>query len=545
MMKTHVKLCVAILVIICAPRAFAARTERVVDTWRPVHYLVNIKLDPQLTQIESATTQIDIIALKRLSLVDLDFGELTIDKISIDSRAVPFTQKDERLIVNLAEPVSAGTKISLAVSYHGKPRDGLITGPDKDGKAAVVGDNWPNRVHHWIPSFDHPSAKASVTFNITAPANNLVVANGSLDHVETTAGGNRTWTYTEEAPIPPYCMIIGVGEFSRAEPAHSSLTPLSFYVPGSDAPAAQKGFAPAGSILQFFSQTVGAYPYEKLALIVGNTRFGGMENSGAIVFTASLFAPPDAARPEPPYDIPNSTLNVVAHEIAHQWFGDSVTEATWSDLWLSEGFATYFAGLFIQRSQGEIAFQEYMKRAADAVFEYEKESSAPVFDRETEDLFKLLNPNNYQKGAWILHMLRSQLGDDNFFKGIRSYYEAHKNGNATSEDLKAALEKASGKDLSKFFRRWIYESGHPVYRLRSTWSVQQNNLQLTLEQLQPGKFFSDPVPIVVQSNNGPTSIIITPEGKVATKTLSLKSKPTTIVIDGNNTLLKEAQTIIN
>ena len=544
-MKTQSKLCIAILVVICASSALAARSERVVDTWRPVHYLVNIKLDSQLTQIESATTRIDIVALKRLSLIDLDFGDLNIDNISVNSRPVRFTHKDERLTINFTEAVNAGTTISIAVSYHGKPKDGLIISPDKDGKAAAVGDNWPNRVHHWIPSFDHPSAKASVTFNITASAQNLVVANGSLDHVETTADGNRTWTYTEESPIPPYCMIIGVGQFNRSEPANSSLTPLSFYVPRSDAPAAQKGFAPANPILQFFSQTVGSYPYEKLALIVGNTRFGGMENSGAIVFTASLFTPKNSVKTEPPYDIPAGILNVVAHEIAHQWFGDSVTEATWSDLWLSEGFATYFAGLFIQRAQGEEAFQAYMKAAADAVFDYEKKSSTPVFDPDTEDLFKLLNPNNYQKGAWILHMLRSQLGDESFFKGIRSYYEAHKNGNATSEDLKAALEKASGKNLSRFFRRWVYESGHPIYMLRSTWNDQQKVLQVTLEQLQPGDFFSDPVPITIQSESGPNRVIITPQGKIARKQLQLKAKPTTIVIDSGNTLLKEARTIIN
>jgi aminopeptidase N len=477
-------------------------------------------------------------------MIDLDFGDLTIDTVSVDDRTVPFTHKSERIVINLAGPVNAGTKISVAITYHGKPKDGLILSPDKDGKAAAVGDNWPNRVHHWIPSLDHPSAKASVTFNITASANNLVVANGSLDHVETTAEGNRTWTYTEEAPIPPYCMIIGAGQFNKSEPLHSSLTPLSIYVPGSDAIAAQKGFAPANPILQYFSQTVGAYPYEKLALIVGNTRFGGMENSGAIVFAAGLFTNADQ-KPSPPYDIPNSTLNVVAHEIAHQWFGDSVTESTWSDLWLSEGFATYFAGLFFQRSQGEAAFQEYMKQAAQVVFEYEQKSNAPIFDRETEDLFKLLNPNNYHKGAWVLHMLRSQLGDESFFKGIKAYYDSHKNGNATSEDLRSALEKASGKDLSNFFKRWIYESGHPVYKLSSQWNSQQQKLTLKLEQNQAGNAFLDPVPLTVQSELGKVDFVLNPQGKLTTKTVALKAKPTAIIIDGNNTLLKEATTQLN
>ena len=543
-MRTQSKLFVAVLIFTCVPSVFGARIERMVDTWKPVHYQVNIKLDSQLTQIESATTCVDIVAIKRLSMIDLDFGDLTIDTVSVDDRTVPFTHKSERIVINLAGPVNAGTKISVAITYHGKPKDGLILGPDKDGKAAAVGDNWPNRVHHWIPSLDHPSAKASVTFNITASANNLVVANGSLDHVETTAEGNRTWTYTEEAPIPPYCMIIGAGQFNKSEPLHSSLTPLSIYVPGSDAIAAQKGFAPANPILQYFSQTVGAYPYEKLALIVGNTRFGGMENSGAIVFAAGLFTNADQ-KPSPPYDIPNSTLNVVAHEIAHQWFGDSVTESTWSDLWLSEGFATYFAGLFFQRSQGEAAFQEYMKQAAQVVFEYEQKSNAPIFDRETEDLFKLLNPNNYHKGAWVLHMLRSQLGDESFFKGIKAYYDSHKNGNATSEDLRSALEKASGKGLSNFFKRWIYESGHPVYKLSSQWNSQQQKLTLKLEQNQAGNAFLDPVPITVQSELGKVDFVLNPQGKLTTKTVALKAKPTAIIIDGNNTLLKEATTQLN
>jgi len=543
-MTSQIRWFIAVLFITCGNSVFAARVERSVDTWKPIHYQVNIKLDSQLTQIASATTRIDIVALKKLSLVDLDFGDLAIDNVSVDNRTVPFSYRNGRVVINLAEPVNAGTKISVAITYHGKPKDGLILSPDKDGKAAAVGDNWPNRVHYWIPSLDHPSAKASVTFYITASANNVVVANGSLDHVETTAEGDRTWTYTEEAAIPPYCMIIGVGQFNRLEPAHSILTPLSFYVPGSDAAAAEKGFASANPILQYFSQTVGAYPYEKLALIVGNTRFGGMENSGAIVFTASLFTNKDSAQPSPPFDISN-TLSVVAHEIAHQWFGDSVTESTWSDLWLSEGFATYFAGLFIQKSQGELAFQGYMKRAADAVFEYEHKSKTPIFDRETEDLNRLLNPNNYQKGAWVLHMLRSRLGDEDFFKGVRAYYESHKNGNATSEDLRSALEKASGKDLSNFFRRWIYESGHPVYKLRAQWNSQPQILTINLDQLQSGDPFLDPVPITIQSASGNVELVLNPQGKLTTKKVPLKTKPVKIIVDGSNILLKEATTSLN
>src|SRR6185295_18874263 len=153
------------------------------------------------------------------------------------------------------------------------------------------------------------------------------------------------------------------------------------------------------------------YPYEKLALIIGATRFGGMENSSAIVFPTNLFNR-KSEELSPVFHVPVGLRNVVAHEIAHQWFGDSVTESTWSDLWLSEGFADYFAGLFIQRHEGEAAFRRYMTQEADTYFGYEQKRRSPIYDTDTQDLFKLLNANNYQKGAWVLHMLRAEVGDE-------------------------------------------------------------------------------------------------------------------------------------
>src|ERR1041385_1475599 len=353
--------------------SYAVRVERLVDTWRPTHYLINITLDDQLSEITSATARIDVLVLKPTALIDLDLGDLTVDAVTLDTKPVSFTHKDGSLRINLPQRAAAGAYLSLAVQYHGKPKDGLVLTADKDGNPSAIGDNWPNRVHHWIPTLDHPSAKATVTFNITAPASQEVVANGKLDHVETTANGQRTWTYTEGAPIPPYCMIIAVGQFARVEPTLQALTPLSYYVPLSERELAVKGFSPAAAAVEFFTQKVARYPYEKLALIVGATRFGGMENSSAIVFTSNLFSRPARVGTSKTYGIPAGNVTVIAHEIAHQWFGDSVTESTWSDLWLSEGFATYFAGLFAQRYEGEEAFQQYMKDASRRVFDYEKE----------------------------------------------------------------------------------------------------------------------------------------------------------------------------
>jgi aminopeptidase N len=334
-------------------------------------------------------------------------------------------------------------------------------------------------------------------------------------------------------------MIIGVGQFAKLEPPQEAVAPLSYYVAHSESQLAQKGFASAIPTLQFFSQTVAHYPYEKLALIVGATRFGGMENSSAIVFTNNLFNRNPAARVSTTYGISVNNVSLIAHEIAHQWFGDSVTESTWSDLWLSEGFATYFAGLFLQRFEGEDAFQVYMKGAAENVFAYEKKSRTPIFDRDTQNLLELLNANNYQKGAWVLHMLRASLGDDAFFRGIKNYYEAHKHATASTEDLRAALEHASGKNLRVFFARWVYDSGHPQYDLTWQW-VRKKNLRLTLNQLQPGNAFMDAVPITISTPTGNRDIILKPSGKQLIETIRSTDKPTRIEIDPRNTLLKEA-----
>lgn len=546
------QLSLLLVLLLTTSRGYAARVERLIDAWQPKHYVVNITLNDQLSEIASATARIDVVVLKQTSLIDLDFGELAIDAVTVNSKAATYTQKEGKLKINLAEPARRGAQIQISVVYHGKPKDGLILTNDKDGKPSAVGDNWPNRVHHWIPTLDHPSAKATVTFNITAPAANEVVANGRLDNVQTTSRGTRTWTYSEGVPIPPYCMIIGVGQFARLEPKERSITPLSYYVPHSDAPLAIKGFGPTIPSLAFFSETVAQYPYEKLAMIVGATRYGGMENSSAIVFTSRLLEPRPQDRISRTFGTPIGTNALIAHEIAHQWFGDSVTESTWSDLWLSEGFATYFAGLFLQRHESEEAFQGYMKEAAATAFAYEKSNRTPIFDPDTEDLMKLLNGNNYQKGAWVLHMLRSRLGDEVFFRGIRSYYQTHAGATASTEDLRSALERASRQDLRGFFQRWVYDSGHPQYELSWAFSLKRTGsgnasrtreLRLTLKQLQPGNVFLDPVPIVIKTSSGSRDIILKPTGKTTVETIQLREQPSGIEIDPRNTLLKEAKVV--
>ncbi|HVQ39435.1 MAG TPA: M1 family metallopeptidase [Pyrinomonadaceae bacterium] len=540
----HHALFVVLLLITTWTSSYATRRERLIESWQPLHYNVSLVLDDQLSEIVRATAEITILTLKdNVSLIDLDFGELAIDSIKVNNEAAQFERQPGLLNIKLSKAVPRNTRLVVMVAYHGRPKDGLIMSKDKAGKPSAVGDNWPDRLHHWIPCLDHPSAKATVSFTVTAPARALVVANGRLDRVDTLSGGVKTWSYTEGVPIPPYCMIIAAGEFAQLAPPERDVTPLSYYVPVPDKDAAMLGFSTASPSLKFFSQTVAPYPYEKLALIVGATRFGGMENSSAIVFSSNLFTSRPRSEPiSKVFNIRAGTVSLVAHEIAHQWFGDSVTESTWADLWLSEGFATYFAGLMLQRYEGEEVFQEYMKRTAETYFSYEQRTSSPIHDTETENLFSLLNANNYQKGAWVLHMLRSSLGDDAFFRGIRAYYSTHKNATASTEDLRAALEKASKQNLKEFFARWIYGAGHPRYELTWSWKQRKSRdgvLVITLNQTQKEEAFLMAVPLEISTSKGVVRKSIKPSGKETTLRLPLANRPTAVRLDPGDTILKE------
>ena len=270
------------------PVADAQRRERTVDTWKPVHYDVSISFNDQLSEISSAKTEITLQVLKpNLTKIDLDFGELPIDSVLVSGQPARFERAPDLLNVILPQATKQNDQIKISVTYHGRPKDGLIFANDRDGKPSVTGDNWPNRVHQWIPCLDHPAAKATVSFTVVVPNRDRVVANGGLYGMDRMAG-TMTWTYSERKPIPPYCMVIAVSEGAKVDDPYEGVR-LSYFVPQKDRAYAPKGFSPASSAVSFFSQTIAPYPYEKLALIIGATRFGGMENSSAIIFTSTLF----------------------------------------------------------------------------------------------------------------------------------------------------------------------------------------------------------------------------------------------------------------
>jgi len=367
-----------------------------------------------------------------------------------------------------------GDSISTRVRYRGFPTDGLIIGKNAYGERTTFADNWPNRAHHWFPTPDVPGDKAAVSFHVQVPLGQQVIANGVLAKIDTLPYGHAVWHYNLNTPVPVYTMVVGIGRLARTPLPDAGCgvkcVPLSVWsYPQDSAYAAGTAFGRAGQMVDYFSRLIGPFPYPALAHVQSSTRYGGMENSTAIFYDGKLYRDKKLGEP------------LVAHETAHQWFGDAVTIREWPHLWLSEGFATYLSALWTADTQGDSAFRGRMRNAAETIYK-SPDTERGVVDSATSDLTELLNSNSYQKGAWVLHQLRGMLGDSVFFGGLRSYYAAYRDSTVVSSDFARIMSEAAGRDLDWYFRQALTQPGYPILDIR--WMHKGQKLTIQVDQSQ-------------------------------------------------------------
>lgn len=519
-----------LLLLLGAP-ALARDNYPRVNALDAIRYSINLQISDANDEIRGETEIVFLVRADGVSEVPLDFGDLMVDSAMVNHhddiyKEIPFRKLEGRLIVTLEHPYRRGDSIFLRIKYHGSPSDGLFFKRNKFGDRTIFADNWPNRAHNWFPSIDHPYDKARVEFTVTAPARYDVVANGKLVETKITTDGMKLTRWREGVPIPVYCMVIGVTEFSILPAGVSGVTPLTFYLYPKDRDTGTRDYGRALKMLDFFTTLIGPYPYEKLALVQSSTRFGGMENSSSIFFD------------EKAYDGSGRLEGTVAHEIAHQWFGDSVTESDWNHLWLSEGFATYFGALFFEHTEGRDAFVRRMLTSKERYLKDAAATSRPIHDDSVTDLFKLLNRNNYEKGAWVLHMLRRLMGDEKFFAGVRDYYRTYRDRIALTEDFRRVMEARAGRSLSWFFDEWIYRPGYPNYEADWRWSKETKQLRLRVRQTQVGAPFRMPLDVEIRTGDASRRELINVSGHEQLFTFKLKSKPQSVAIDPDEWVLK-------
>jgi aminopeptidase N len=473
----------------------------------------------------------------------LDLVGLHVDTVWVNQHPVGFGRKPALLEIPLPQShESSPDTLLVAVRYEGEVKDGLIIHADEKGRWYAFGDNWPTRARCWLPTVDKPGDKATVTWNITAPGNRKVVANGTFVEEKSlppnSGASSRTLTrWTTTRPIPPYLMVIaagplvaydlgltaqGLSEFPPGVRQSVYVVPeLADYLPGP--------FESAGAIVELYSRTVAPFPYEKLAHVQSFTRYGGMENASAIFYANDLFQRRDVS------------TGIIAHETAHQWFGDAVTPHSWGHLWLSEGFASYFEHLWVQKSEGTDAFRKGMMRMRNEIINSSVTYNRPVVDTLEIAPMELLNSNSYQKGAWVLHMLRSMVGDSLFFQGVRSYYRSHRHATATTDDLCDELGKISERDLRWFFEQWLRRPGMPELIVSSKIDHHKQEIVFEVSQGQRSNPYRFPLRIELLDAAGKSQLMTLQGPAERTVTLAVAFpadfRPTTVSYDPNTELL--------
>ncbi|HXG45595.1 MAG TPA: M1 family metallopeptidase [Gemmatimonadales bacterium] len=500
---------------------------------RPLHYDVQIAIGDTGAHLVAQVQSTWLLASGNPLEIQLDTA-FRVVRVLLEGREATRLARTQFAIqesgVYIPHEKRAGDTLRAAVRYHGSPRGGLVFTADPVHGPTVFADNWPDRAHRWLPLADHPSAKVTADFHVEVPAGMQVVATGRLVRVDTLVRGRTAWHFRQAQPVPPYGLVIGVGRFAWTPLADAACdvkcVPGAIVTAPHDSAWAVDGpFRRAAEIVSWMSRLVGPFPYDQLLHVQAATRFGGMENPTAIFYASEL------------YDTRSLDEGTVAHEIAHQWFGDAVTEDDWRHLWLSEGFATYLAALWAEHTEGVAGRRAALARGAERVFE-SPATSRPILDRGSDDLLELLNTNNYPKGAWVLHSLRGLLGDSVFFQGLREYYQAFRHRTALSSDFAEVMSRVSGVDLEWYFRQALTQPGYP--RLDLVWKREGRRLRLRIRQVQPADWGTYRLPgLVLEVDgrriraevNGPETVVTVPE---------VRRDPERIVVDPDGWWLLQA-----
>jgi len=507
-----------------------------------INYRFALELHDQDNRI-AGTAEVDLRFLAegeaslRFDLTNRDDATgrgMTVSAVSADGASLAFVHRDNALTVTLPRRFEAGQRLRLQVAYAGEPAAGLKVANNKHGDRTFFSDNWPDKARNWLPTVDHPYDKATSEMIVTAPAHYQVISNGLLVEETDLPGGRRRTYWRQSVPIAPWLYVLGVARFAVQHVDTFQGKAIQTWVYAQDREAGFHDFAvPTRDVLEFYSSKVGPFSYEKLANVQSNSVSGGMEAASAIFYSEGSVVGDRNVR----------WRNVVIHEIAHQWFGNAVTESDWDDVWLSEGFATYFTLLYIEHAYGRDEFLSGLEASRQRVLEFDKQRpDYRVVHDNLSDMSKVTTGQIYQKGAWVLHMLRGSMGDEAFWGGIRSYYRAHQDGHATTADFRGEMERASGRDLRGFFDQWLTRGG--LVRLDGDWSYRADakSIAIRLTQRDRARLFAMPLEVAVYTAGNNTPAITTVQLSDASHEFQIAAgqRPDRVVLDPNHLVLMES-----
>jgi aminopeptidase N len=501
------------------------------------HYAIRLTLltnNSNEIQADATVTLRVVMPGTREAVLDLtsatpDGKGMTVTSVTSNGRTVPIDHRDNRLHLPLPTGVTAGEDVTFTITYHGVPGNGLRILDNIHGDRSAFSENWFNHARQWLPMIDHPADKATGELTVTTKAEYQVVSNGVLVEQVDLPGGLRRTHWKQEVPISSWLYALGVAHFIVRQGDVVRGVPLSYWVFPEDADKGLPALArDARESFEFFSDRVGPYAYGKLAHVEAAGMGGGTEHVSNIFYGEKGVAAGNAA---------------VVHETAHQWFGDSVTESDWNDVWLSEGFATYFTLLYAEYHAGRDAFVDGLRRSRNNVIRLEKMlPGTPVVHVNFNEA--ATEPNNrlvYEKGAWTLHMLRDLIGTETFWRGIRLYYQRYMNGVASTADLRRAMEEVSGQELQRFFAQWLTRSGIP--QVSGSWRYDPSAKQIVamVQQTQAGDHFRFSLGVGVSTTVGALPVVhqVQVSARQTTFRIPADAEPAAVVLDPGVWLLAE------
>lgn len=503
-----------------------------------LHYTFRLTLSDDNDEITGEATvdvrftQANLTELA-LDLASVNNGKgMTVSEVSANGTPVKFNHEADRLRLMFATPVKAGERRQFTVRYRGVPNNGLRMLKNKFGERVFFSENWPNNARQWLPMIDHPYDKATSEFIVTAPVKYQVVANGLLQEETDLGDGRRLTHWKQSVPIASWLNALGVAQFAVHHDGLVRGVPHQTWVYHQERTLGPAWFeTKSRQALEFFSDRIGPYSYEKLANVEAAGFGGGTEHASAIFYGEnSILTRPDTG--------------LIAHEIAHQWFGNSVTEKDWDDVWLSEGFATYFTLLVAEHYQGRDAFVAGLQRSREQIFTLEKQNpGVAVLHNNLADMRKVLNRIIYQKGGWTLHMLRGQMGTERFWQGIRDYYQRYRNGSASTAEFRQVMEENSGLDLAWFFEQWLARAGSPVIEGGWRYNATTQKIEIELAQVQAGTAYRLPLEIGLAfgGTTAPRNERVELNQKQQRFEIAAEKEPVAVTLDPNTTLLFEAR----
>lgn len=516
--------------------------DRVVDVQ---HLRIDVTPDFAAKTVHGTTTIRFAPISRPTRLVELNATRLRIEKVEASRPLAEHSSTDEKLTLLFEEPIPVGEMVSVAITYTAEPKKGLYFRTADmgypEGEDHIWSQGETHEASHWFPCFDYPNERSTTEVICHVPDGMKVLSNGTrVGSVIDPVTGLKTVHWRQGKPHVNYLVCLCAGYFEKLTDQANGV-PLGFYTQKSLLPHAPNAFQDTAAIMRFFEQEIGVkYPWDKYDQVtILDFNWGGMENTSMTTLTHETVYS-DAT------ESIRSAYGLDAHEMAHQWFGDYVTCKDWSHLWLNEGFATYYTHLYRGHKQGhdEMLYGLY-RDATEKVLPGNKKKPLPIVWRRYKEPWDQFDYRAYPKGSWVLHMLRSRLGEDLYRRAIRLYLERHALSSVVTDDLRQVFEEVSGKPLDAFFDQWVYQGGVPQLKVSHEWLAEKKLLKVTVEQDEPegddAQLYT--FPVTLRAHAGEEVIDQRVEVTKAEQDfyLSLPAKPEVVRFDPEYTLLADIE----